>query len=82
VTIALAFAIARLVGASQPMEPVRFSVTHIEDTDPQIIRIYNLDEGPRAIVLLRAQSDDADSSRPIRIFNLGERVLEIAQPLK
>ena len=55
------------------MESIRFSVTHIEDTHPQIIHIYNLDDGPRAIVLPHAHSEDADSSRPIRIFNaLGE----------
>jgi hypothetical protein len=65
------------------MESVSFSVTHVEDTHPQIIHIYNLDDGPHAIVLARAQSEDADSSRPIRIFNaLGEGVREIAQPLK
>jgi hypothetical protein len=65
------------------MEPVSFSVTHVEDTHPQIIHIYNLDDSPRAIVLLRAQSEDADSSGPIRIFNaLGEGVQEIAQPMK
>jgi hypothetical protein len=65
------------------MEPVSFSVTHVEDTHPQTIHIYNLEDGPRAIALPRAQSEDADSSRPIRIFNaLGEGVQEIAQPLK
>jgi hypothetical protein len=87
VNIALAIAVARLVGAPQhiehPAEPVSFSVTHVEDAHPQIIHISNLDDGPRAIVLLRAQSDGADSSRPIRIFNaVGEGVQEIAQPLK
>jgi hypothetical protein len=82
VTAALAIAIARLVGAHQPMEPVSFSITHVEDTHPQIIRIYNLDDGARAIVLPRSQSGAADSSQPIRIFNaLGEGVQEIAQPL-
>jgi hypothetical protein len=65
------------------MEAVSFSVTHVEDAHPQIIRIYNLDGGPRAVVLTRAQSEDADSSRPIRILNaLGEGVQEIAQPPK
>jgi len=83
VTAALAIAVARLAGAPQPMEPVSFSVTHVEDAHPQIIRIYNLDGGPRAIVLTRALSEDDDSSRPIRIINaLGEGVQEIAQPLK
>jgi hypothetical protein len=65
------------------MEPVSFSLTHVEDAHPQIIHIYNLEDGPRAIVLPRAQSEDADSSRPIRIFNaLGEGVQEIAQTPK
>jgi hypothetical protein len=83
VTAALAIAVARLVGASQPIEPVSFSLTHVEDAHPQIIHIYNLDDGPRAIVLPHAQSEDADSSRPIRIFNaLGEGIQEIAQPPK
>ena len=79
---ALAIAIARLIGAPQQMEPVSFSVTHVEDAHPQIIHIYNLDGGPRAIVLPRAQSEDDDSSR-IRILNAsGEGVQEIAQPPK
>jgi hypothetical protein len=83
VTVALAIAVARLVGASHPTEPVSFSITHVEDTHPQIIHIYNLDDGPHAIVLARAQSQDTDSSQPIRIFNaLGEGVQEIVQPLK
>jgi hypothetical protein len=83
VTAVLAIAVARLLGAPQPTEPVSFSVTHVEDTHPQIIHIYNLDDGPRAIVLMHAQSEDADSSRPIRILNaLGDGVLEIPQPLK
>jgi hypothetical protein len=83
VKAALAIAIARLVGAPQPMEPVSFSLTHVEDAHPQFIYIYNLDDGARAIVLPRPQSEDADSSRPIRIFNaFGEGVQEIAQPLK
>lgn len=48
-----------------------------------MIHIYNLDEGPRAIVLTRAPSEDADSSRRIRIFNaLREGIQEIEQPLK
>jgi hypothetical protein len=71
-------AVARLLGALQPSEPVSFSVTHVEDTQPQIIHIYNLDDGPRAMVLPHPQSEDSDSSRPIRIFNMGEGVLEIA----
>ncbi len=81
-TIALAIVVARLVGSLQPAERVSFSITHVEDAHPQIIHIYNLDDGPRAIVLARSQSEDADSSR-IRIFNaLEEGVLEIEQPLK
>lgn len=62
------------------MEPVRFSVTHVEDVHPQFIHIYNLDDGPRAILLPPAESEDDDPSRPIRIFNAStEGVQEIAQ---
>jgi hypothetical protein len=65
------------------MEPVSFSVTHVEDAHPQIVRIYNADDGPHAIVLPHPRSEDADPSQPIRIFNaLGEGVQEIAQPPK
>lgn len=65
------------------MEPVSFSLTHVEDAHPQIIHIYNLDDGARAIILPHKQSDDSDSSRPIRIFNAEEQgVQEIAQPQK
>jgi hypothetical protein len=61
-------------------QAVSFSLTHLEDAHPQIIHIYNLDGGPRAIVLPHVQSEDAESSRPIRIFNaLEEGVQEIAQ---
>jgi hypothetical protein len=74
-------AVARLLGAPQSLPPVSFSLTHVEDAHPQIIRIYNLDDGPRAIVLPHAQSDDSTSARPIRIFNASaEGVQEIAQP--
>jgi len=51
------------------MEPVTFYVTHVEDTHPQIIHVYNLDDGPRAIVLSRVHNEDTDPTRPIRIFN-------------
>ena len=78
-TAVLAIALARLVAAPQPMEPVSFSVTHVEDTHPQFIHIYNLDDGPCAIILPPAQSEDDDPSRPIRIFNASaEGVQEIA----
>jgi hypothetical protein len=48
VTVALAIAVVRFVGATQPLEPVSFSVTHVEDAHPQIIHIYNLEDGPRS----------------------------------
>jgi hypothetical protein len=34
-----------------PAAPVKFEVTHTEDSQPQIIRIFGLDEGVREIVL-------------------------------
>jgi hypothetical protein len=65
------------------MAPVSFSITYVEDTHPQIIHIYNLDDGPRAIVLPRAHSEDAGASQPIRIFNASaEGVQEITPPQK
>jgi len=39
------------VVASAPPPPVKFEVTHTEDSQPQIIRIFGLDEGVREIVL-------------------------------
>jgi hypothetical protein len=35
----------------QPPAPVKFEVTHVEEGQPQIIRIFGLDEGTREIVL-------------------------------
>ena len=80
-TAALAIAILRLLDA-HPREPsASFTVTHIEDMHPRIIHIYNLDDGPRDIVLGRTQSEYDDSSRPIRIFNdVGAGVREIVLP--
>jgi len=81
VTATLAIAILQLLDAHPEKVSASFSVTHVEDTHPRIIHIYNLDDGPRNIVLPRLQSEDNDPSRPIRIFNaLGEGVREIAQP--
>ena len=37
--------------ATTPPEPVKFKVTHVEAGEPQIVRIFNLDEGTREIVL-------------------------------
>jgi len=45
-------AVASLAPPEQLEEPVRFEVTHVEEVPkPQIVRIYNLDEGTREIVL-------------------------------
>jgi hypothetical protein len=35
----------------QPPTPVRFEITHVEASQPQIIRIFNLEEGTRETVL-------------------------------
>jgi len=35
----------------QPASPVKFAITHVEAFQPRIIRIFNLDEGTREIVL-------------------------------
>lgn len=39
------------VASAQPPAPVKFEVTHVEKNEPQIIRIFGLDDGPREIVL-------------------------------
>ncbi len=80
-TATLAIAILRLLDPHPEMASASFSVTHVEDAHPRIVHIYNLDDGPRNIVLPHTQSEDNDSSRPIRIFNaLGEGVREVVQP--
>ena len=40
---------------------------------PKSPNIYKLDDGQRAIVLPRAQSEDADASRPIQLSMLWKR---------
>ena len=37
--------------AAQPPKPVKFAITHVEDSHPQIVRILYLEEGTREIVL-------------------------------
>jgi hypothetical protein len=78
---------------SQPAEPpVKFAITHVESSKPQIVRIYNLDEGVREIVLppapvlmsqlpdpLKTEKARVEAGQPqtIVIFNLGEGTREI-----
>ena len=71
----------------QPPEPVRFEITHVEASQPQFIRIFNLYKGTREIVLppanlLQAEKThiEANHPQPIRILNLGEGTREIALP--
>ena len=88
---------AALQSASEPAEEataVRFAITHVEETQPQYIRIFNLPEGTRMILLLpapqftselfqpsNAAGDDREAPRIIRIFNvLDEGAREIALP--
>jgi hypothetical protein len=42
---------ALVAPAPPPPAPVKFEVTHTEDSQPQIVRIFGLDEGVREIVL-------------------------------
>jgi hypothetical protein len=75
---------------TQPPSPVTFQVTHVEDTKPLIIRIFNLPEGTREIVLappppLSYGTPDplveASQPRIIRVFNvLDEGTHEIVLP--
>jgi hypothetical protein len=35
----------------QTAEPVKFEITHVEEREPQIVRIFNLEEGVREIAV-------------------------------
>ena len=75
----------------QPSNPVSFKITHVEASKPQVIRIYNLDEGIREIVLPPApvllseltdqrrseKTHGATEPQTIVIFNLGEGTREV-----
>ncbi len=49
--LAVPVEIAAVRPAGAPPQPVKFEVTHTEASQPQIVRIFNLDEGTREIVL-------------------------------
>jgi hypothetical protein len=65
-------------GPAQPSDPVRFEITHVEASQPQIIRIFNLDEGTREIEMIHVA---ASHPQIIRILNLDEGTLDIVLPL-
>ena len=74
VTIAAALAAAQsqpappdAEGPIQPATPVRFEITHVEDSQPQIIRILNLPEGNREFVL-----PPPSQAQTARILNLDD----------
>jgi hypothetical protein len=69
VTAAILIALLRLREPPQAMPSVTFTVTHVEDTQPEIIHVYNLDDGPRAILLSRVRSEESDPAGPVRILN-------------
>jgi hypothetical protein len=66
-------------GPAQPSEPVTFAITHVEAGQPQIIRIFNLDEGTREIEMTHVE---ASHPQVIRILNLDEGTLDIILPLE
>jgi len=66
--------------AVRPDNPVTFSITHEEATKPQVVRIFNLDEGTRVIVLPPAHmtvTELSEKGRAAIIFNLGEGTREV-----
>ncbi len=65
-------------GPAQPSEPVTFAITHVEASQPQIIRIFNLDEGTREIEMTHVE---ASHPQVVRILNLDEGTLDIVLPL-
>jgi hypothetical protein len=75
--------------AQPPDPPVKFAITHAEEARPQYVRIFNLPEGMREIVLppvYHTVDESAPKTRtdaepqPIRILNLEEGTREIATP--
>jgi hypothetical protein len=66
--------------AAEPAEspgPVTFAITHVEAGEPQIIRIFNLDEGTREIAITHMEASQAQT---IRIVNPEEGTVEIVLP--
>jgi len=59
-------------------EPVRFEITHVEAGQPQIVRIFNLDEGTREIKISHVE---ASHPQVIRICNLDDGTVDIVLPL-
>jgi hypothetical protein len=66
-------------GPAQPPDSVRFEITHVEAGQPQIIRIFNLDEGTREIPMTHVE---ASHPQVIRIFNLDGGTLDLILPLE
>jgi len=62
---------------SQPSDPVTFAIIHVEASQPQIIRIFNLDEGTREIEMTHVE---ASHPQIVRILNLDEGTLDIVLP--
>jgi hypothetical protein len=62
--------------AAEPA-PVTFEITHVEASQPQIIRIFNLDEGTRVIEITHVETNEPQI---IRILNPDEGTREIVLP--
>jgi hypothetical protein len=82
----IAFTAVWALAGQQTAEPVKFEITHVEEREPQIVRIFNLEEGTRVVVLpprfvtVKSEKPSSELAQPIRIFNLEEGVREIAVP--
>jgi hypothetical protein len=61
-------------GSAQPPSPVTFEITHVEDSQPRIIHIFNLDEGTREIEITHVETSQPQI---IRIFNPDESTRQI-----
>jgi hypothetical protein len=57
--------------------PVTFEITHVEASQPQIVRIFNLDEGAREIEITHVETDEPQI---VRILNVDEGTREIVLP--
>jgi|HubBroStandDraft_6_1064221.scaffolds.fasta_scaffold854022_1 hypothetical protein len=56
---------------------VTFEITHVEASQPQIIRIFNLDEGTREFEITHVETDEPQI---VRILNPDEGTREIVLP--
>lgn len=69
--------VPQITAAEQSPDPVTFEITHVEAGQPQIVRIFNLDEGTREIDITHVETSEPQI---VRILNPDEGTHEIVLP--